>query len=132
MLVIIGLAILSISVLLASMGFAVNSHRPFTGDFSILGQHLTGLTTGGLFLFGVIIGLAIALGLSILRGIFSRRFASRGLQRDLKKSLAETAALRVEYERLSERLISEQATNRSNLASQAVEIPAVSPNGDVS
>lgn len=118
MIVIVGLVILSVSVLLASLGFVVNSNHPFTGDFAIFGQHITGLTTGRLFFFGVIVGLVIALGLSILRGVFSRGIASRELQRELKKSLAETASLRVDYERLSGQLASEKVRNQTEILSQ--------------
>lgn len=121
MIVIIGLVILSISVLLAAMGFIVNTNHPFEGDFALFGQHITGLTTGRLFLFGVIVGLVMALGLSILRGAFSRGIASRELQRELKKSMAETASVRADFERLSAELASERAK------SQVIEIP--SPGG---
>lgn len=117
MIVIIGLTILSISVLIAVMGFTVNSSNPFDGDFALFGQHMTGLTTGRLFLFGVIVGLVMTLGLSILRGVFSRGVASRELQRDLKKSLAETASVRAELDRLAGELAAERAK------SQAVDIP---------
>ncbi|MDP1711293.1 MAG: hypothetical protein Q8K86_02400 [Candidatus Nanopelagicaceae bacterium] len=118
MILIIGLIILSISVLLAVVGFIVNSSNSFDGDFALFGQHLTGLTTGQLFLFGVIVGLVVALGLSVLRGVFSRGMASRELQRELKKSLAETASVRADLERLSAELASERTK------SQAVEIPS--------
>lgn len=117
MIVIIGLTILSISVLIAVMGFTVNSSNPFDGDFALFGQHMTGLTTGRLFLFGVIVGLVMTLGFSILRGVFSRGVASRELQRDLKKSLAETASVRAELDRLAGELAAERAK------SQAVDIP---------
>ena len=109
MIVIIGLVILSISALLATVGTVINSSHPLGGDFAIFGQHITGLTTGKLFLCGVIVGLVIALGLSILRGVFSRRIASRELQRELKKSLAETASLRADFERVSGELLNERA-----------------------
>ncbi|MDP1721189.1 MAG: hypothetical protein Q8L08_09390 [Candidatus Nanopelagicaceae bacterium] len=109
MIVIIGLVILSISVLIAVMGFIVNSSNPFDGDFALFGQHMTGLTTGRLFLFGVIVGLVVALGLSILRGVFSRGIASRELQRELKKSRAETASVRADFERLSGEIAGERA-----------------------
>lgn len=115
MLIIIGLVILSLSVLLATLGFVVNSGHLFIGDFAIFGQHITGLSTGGLFLVGVIIGLIIALGLSILRGVFSRGMASRELQRDLKKSQAEKALLRIDFERVSAQLETEQAKHQSQL-----------------
>lgn len=112
MIVIIGLVILAISVLLATLGFVVNSNHPFTGDFAIFGQHITGLTTGRLFLIGVIVGLVVALGLSILRGVFSRGIASRELQRELKKANTERDSLRADYERIIGELAIEQAKNR--------------------
>lgn len=117
MIVIFGLVILSISVLLAAMGFIVNTNHPFDGDFALFGQHITGLTTGRLFLFGVIVGLVMALGMSVLRGAFSRGIASRELQRELKKSMAETASVRADLERLSAELANER------MKSQIVEIP---------
>lgn len=118
MIVLIGLVILAISVLLATMGFIVNTNHPFAGDFALFGQHITGLTTGRLFLFGVIVGLVIALGLSILRGAFSRGLASRELQRELKKSQAETGAVRADLERISEELARERTKNQvSEIAS---------------
>ena len=112
MIVIIGLVILAISVLLATVGFVVNSNHPFTGDFAIFGQHITGLTTGRLFIMGVIVGLVVALGLSILRGVFSRGIASRELQRELKKAHVERDSLRADYERIIGELAIEQAKNR--------------------
>ncbi|MBI3430453.1 MAG: hypothetical protein HY050_10500 [Actinobacteria bacterium] len=126
MIVTIGLIILAGSVLLATVGFVVNSNRPLDGDFAIFGQHITGSTTGRLFLFGVIVGLVIALGLSILRGVFSRGIASRELQRDLKKSLAETASVRADYERISGELASEQAKNQQVHGMQSPE-PLTAP-----
>lgn len=115
MILIIGLIILGISALVAVLGVATNggSTHLINGDFALFGQHITGLSTGQLFLFGIIVGLVAAVGLSVLRGFFVRGLASRDLQKELKKSHAETLALRSDYERLHKELESEKAQNLS-------------------
>lgn len=118
MILIIGLIILGISALVAVLGVATNggSTHLVNGDFALFGQHITGLSTGQLFLFGIIVGLVAAVGLSVLRGFFVRGLASRDLQKELKKSRAETLALRSDYERLHKELESEKAQNLSQKA----------------
>ena len=122
---IIGLVILAISVLLASLGVGINNSHSLTGDFAIFGQHMTGLTTGRLFLYGIVVGLLVALGLSVLRGVFTRGLASRDLQRELKKSRDETLTLRADYERLNQELAKERAQSsiERSKSSQIREIP---------
>lgn len=119
MILIIGLSILGIAALLAVFGVATNggSSHSVNGDFALFGQHITGLSTGQLFLFGLIVGLVAALGLSILRGFFVRGLASRDLQKELKRSHAETAALKLDFERLNRELESERAEKLSQKTS---------------
>ena len=102
MIIIIGVLVLLLAVLMAVVGVGTNydGAHPLNGDFAIFGQHITGLTTGKLLLYGIILGLFAALGLSILRRALTRNMTSRKLQRELKTSRDETAALRVDYEKI--------------------------------
>lgn len=124
MILIIGLIVLAVASLLAVFGVATNggTAHSIQGDFALFGQHITGLSTGQLFLFGIIVGLVAAVGLSILRGFFVRGLASRDLRKDLKKSQAETAQLRSNLERLQAERESEMAQNLAQTA-----IPPVAP-----
>lgn len=97
-LVLAGLA--AVSGVLSNMGAA---HALGT-DFSVAGLHLSGLSVGQLFLYGVVVGAVAMLGLSMLLGTFSRRLASRGARRDLKGSRRETQALLLDRERLTQQL----------------------------
>jgi len=116
MILIIGLVILGIALLLAVVGVGTNSGpaHSLKGDFALFGQHMTGLSTGQLLLGGIVVGLLGALGLSILRGFFARGLASRDLQRELKKSRAETAALRVDFDRVTKEFDTAKAENLSH------------------
>ena len=127
MILIIGLIIFGIAALLAVLGVATNggSSHLINGDFALFGQHITGLSTGQLFLFGIIVGLVGALGLSILRGFFVRGLASRDLQKELKRSHAETLTLRSDFERLQKELAVERAQNLTRPTFQAP------PNGEI-
>lgn len=128
MILLIGLIIFGIAALFGVLGVATNggSTHPVNGDFSLFGQHMTGLSTGNLFLFGIIVGLVAALGLSVLRGFFVRGLASRDLQKELKRSHAETLTLRADFERLQKELAAEKAQNLARPASQTM------PNGEIS
>lgn len=119
MILAIGLIVLAIAVLLGAVGVATNggSAHAINGDFALFGQHMTGLSTGQLLLFGIIIGLVAALGLSILRGFFVRGLASRDLRKDLKRSQAEAASLRTDFERLQMELAAERAQRPNAQAS---------------
>jgi hypothetical protein len=121
MILIIGLIILAVAALLAILGVATNggSSHLVNGDFALFGQHITGLSTGQLYLFGIIVGLVAALGLSVLRGFFVRGLASRDLQKELKRSHAETSTLRSDFERLQKELAAERAQNLSHSINQA-------------
>lgn len=126
MILIIGLIIFGIAALLAVLGVATNggSTHLINGDFALFGQHITGLSTGQLFLFGIIVGLVAALGLSVLRGFFVRGLASRDLQKELKRSRAETLTLRADFERLQKELAAEK---EENLSRPTFQTP---PNGE--
>lgn len=110
MIVIIGLSLLIVSAILAVAGVITNNNsaHPLNGDFALFGQHMSGLSTGRLFLYGIIVGVVGVLGLSLLRIAFTRSLASRGLQRELKKSRDETASLRLDYERLTQQINNER------------------------
>lgn len=75
----------------------------------MIAMHLGGLSTGQLFLYGVVVGVVAMLGLSMLLGSFSRRMASRGSQRKLKGARRESESLRLEHERLTQQLKDERA-----------------------
>lgn len=122
MILIIGLSVFGIAALLAVFGVGANggSAHSASGDFALFGQHITGLSTGQLFLFGIIVGLVAALGLSILRGFFVRGLASRDLKKELKRSQAETATLKVDFDRLQKEL---EAQRAQNLSLNTVETP---------
>ena len=124
MILLIGLCTLGIALLFAVLGVGSNtgpSHL-LNGDFALFGQHMTGLSTGRLFLFGIMVGLVAALGLSILRGFFARGLASRDLQKALKKSQGESATLRADFGRLRKELDAEKA---HSLSLQAEKTPPV-------
>ena len=110
MIAILGLLVLVIAGLLAVAGVGANSGsaHPLGSDFTVAGLHLSGLSTGQLFLYGIVVGAAGMLGLSMLLGTFSRRLASRGSRRELKGSLAQTDALRLDRERLTQQLDDER------------------------
>ena len=114
MIVIIGLVVLIVTATLAVVGVETNndSVHSLNGNFALFGQHMGGLSTGRLYLYGIIVGIGIALGLNILRVAFSRGRASKGLQRDLKKSQEEITTLRLDQTRLTQQL-DEARTARS-------------------
>src|SRR6476469_7570 len=92
MIVIVGLIVLLIAAIVGFTGVLANAGpaHPLTENFSVLGYHVTG-STGTLFLFGIVVGVA-----AMLAG--ARRTASRGRDtRDqLAKSQRETAFLNQE------------------------------------
>ena len=98
MIVIVGLIVLLIAAIVGFTGVLANAGpaHPLTENFSVLGYHVTG-TTGTLFLFGIVVGVAAMLGLSVLLA-GARRTANRGRDtRDqLAKSQRETAFLNQE------------------------------------
>jgi hypothetical protein len=75
MLAFLGLLVLLLAALVIGTGVSGNggSSRPLGSDFDIAGLHLTGLSVGELFLYGVVTGAVAVLGLSMVLGTFSRR-----------------------------------------------------------
>jgi hypothetical protein len=94
MIIILGLVILVAAVIAGVAGVLSNSGsgHALTHGFAVFGYHVTG-STGTLFLYGIVVGVAGLLGLSLLlAGV--RRTARRGREarRGLKQSRRETAA----------------------------------------
>jgi hypothetical protein len=106
MIVILGLILVAAAAGIATAIVGSNSGSAhYSGDsFVIFGQSLTTLTTGQLFLFGLVVGVVGMLGLAMLFGTFNRRLASRGSRRELKGSRREGAALRLDRDRLTQEL----------------------------
>lgn len=101
-------AIFGLILLLLAGGVAVSGTVSNTGslgeDVQVLGLQLSGLTSGQLFLFGIIVGVVGMLGVSMMFGTVSRRVASRRSGRALKGSQRETAAAREDSARLTQQL----------------------------
>ena len=122
MIVIIGLIVLLIAVIVGFTGVLVNAGpgHLMTGNFSVLGYHVTG-STGTLFLLGIVVGAVVMLGLSVLLA-GARRTAGRGrdARNQLAKSQRETAFLNHERD---QRLEHEQtgATKDSSVRTQAAD-----------
>jgi hypothetical protein len=122
MIVIIGLIVLLIAVIAGFTGVLVNAGpgHLMTGNFSVLGYHVTG-STGTLFLLGIVVGAVAMLGLSVLLA-GARRTAGRGrdARHQLAKSQRETAFLNHERD---QRLEHDQtgATKDSSVRTQAAD-----------
>jgi hypothetical protein len=125
MIVIVGLLVLILAALAAVAGVAANSGtaHPLGDNFTIFGLHLSGLSTGQLFLYGIVVGVLGMLGLSMLLGAFTRRAASRGSRRELKVSRRETTALRLDRDRLTQQLEDERAERAAADTSTTVNAP---------
>jgi len=106
MIAIVGLIILIVAAAAGVSGLLGNSGSAHLvgEDFGILGLQLSGLSTGRLFLYGILVGVVGMLGLSMLLGVFNRRLASRRSQRELRGSRRETAAVREDRDRLTQQL----------------------------
>lgn len=138
MIVIVGLLILIATAAIAVAGVATNSGSAHAlGDsFVVFGQHLDGLSTGELFLYGIVVGVVGMLGLSMLLGAFTRRQASRRSRRELKESRHETTAVRQDRDRLVQQLDDEhterlQADTSSTMdSSSAVQGGQAPPSGE--
>ena len=114
MIIVIGLIILVVALILAAVGVATNmdvTAHP-GGNFAIFGQHLSNPSTGQIFLYGILVGIAVALGMSILYWAFLRRLSARKLRRELKDARNETSALRADLDRISQQLDNERADRR--------------------
>jgi hypothetical protein len=94
MIIILGLVILVAAVIAGVAGVLSNSGsgHALTHGFAVFGYHVTG-STGTLFLYGIVVGVAGLLGLRLLLA-GARRTARRGREarRGLKQSRRETAA----------------------------------------
>ena len=94
MIIILGLVIPVAAVIAGVAGVLSNSGsgHALTHGFAVFGYHVTG-STGTLFLYGIVVGVAGLLGLSLLLA-GARRTARRGREarRGLKQSRRETAA----------------------------------------
>jgi hypothetical protein len=123
MIIIIGLIVLIVAAILAVAGVGTNMNggHPLGGDFAVFGQHLNSVSTGQLFLYGIVIGVGAALGISILYGAFLRRLSSRRLRRELKDSRGETTALRVDHDRLTQQLNAERTARLQTEAEKAIK-----------
>jgi H+/gluconate symporter-like permease len=128
MIVIIGLVLLIAAAGVAVAGVAANSGtaHPLGDDFTVLGLHLSGLSTGQLFLYGIVVGVVGMLGLSMLLGAFSRRTASRESRRELKESRRETTAARRDRDELARQLDDERAEHQPVEASRHPPVQASS------
>lgn len=126
--VIVGLLILLAAIGVGLSGVWANSgsEHLLGQDFSVLGLQLGGLTTGQLFLYGIIIGVLGMLGLSLLLGVFTKRMASRRSRRELKGSQKESQALRTDRDRLTQQLDDEH-TERARAESSDDSGTPVSP-----
>ena len=109
--VIVGFLILLVAVGVGVSGVLANSgsEHLIGQDFAVLGLQLSGLTTGQLFFYGIIIGVVGMLGLSLVLGAFNRRMGSRRSRRALKGSQKESQALRTDRDRLTQQLDDEHA-----------------------
>lgn len=127
MIVIIGLVVLIVAALAAVTGVAANSGtgHPLGDNFTVFGLHLSGLSTGQLFLYGILVGVAGMLGLSMLLGAYTRRAASRGSRRELKVSRRETTDLRLDRDRLTQQLEDERAERLAADTSTTAGTPSV-------
>jgi hypothetical protein len=94
MIIILGLVILVAAVVAGVGGVLANSGsgHALTHGFAVFGYHVTG-STGTLFLYGIVVGVAGLLGLSLLLA-GARRTSRRGrvARRGLKQSRRETVA----------------------------------------
>lgn len=125
MIVIIGLLVLITATLLAVVGVVGNTGAAHPVDaFSIFGLHVSGLSTGQLFLCGIVVGVVGMLGLSMLLGAFTRRLASRGSRRELRGSRRETTALRVDRDRLTQQLDDERTERLADYSRNAPRPPS--------
>src|SRR6478752_2429477 len=95
MIIILGLVILVAAVIAGVAGVLSNSGsgHALTHGFAVFGYHVTG-STGTLFLYGIVVGVAGLLGLSLLLA-GARRTArhARDARRGLRQSRGETAAV---------------------------------------
>ncbi|BBY65836.1 hypothetical protein [Mycolicibacterium helvum] len=126
MIVIGGLMLLLVAMIVAVTGVLANAGpgHPLTGNFAVLGYHVTG-STGTLFVFGMVIGALAMLGLSlVLAG--ARRTAARGrdARLELRHSQRESALL----SRDRDLLLEQQRPGRDDGPATASAEPATHSN----
>jgi Sec-independent protein translocase protein TatA len=113
--VILGLVILIVVLIVAVVGVLTNSGsgHALPHDFAVFGYHVTG-STGTLFLYGIVVGVAGLLGLGLLLA-GARRTSRRGrdARRGLRQSRRETAAVSQDRDNL----ISQRDTASAQTAS---------------
>ncbi|HZQ32746.1 MAG TPA: hypothetical protein VFB19_13550 [Mycobacterium sp.] len=118
MIVIVGLVVLIVAAIVGFAGALANagSAHHLTENFAVFGYHVTG-STGTLFVFGIVIGVAAMLGLSVLLA-GARRTASRGRNArcELESSQRETAFLNQDRDRLLDNQRRGAATNSPTAA----------------
>lgn len=123
MIVVIGLIVLIAASVVTVAGVLTNSgsNHALGDNFGIFGQHLSGVSTGQLFLGGVLIGVVGMLGLNMLLGVLNRRLASGGMRRQLKLAQREQEVIRTDRDRLTQQLAEERAAHSRNEAQRASE-----------
>lgn len=126
MIVIVGLIILLVAMIVAITGVLANAGpaHPLTGNFSVLGYHVTG-STGTLFVFGIVIGALAMLGLSVLLA-GARRTAGRG--RDARVELRHSQRESAFLNRDRDLLLEQQRSGRDAGAAVASAEPTTHPN----
>ena len=124
--VIVGLIILLVAMIVAIIGVLANAGpaHPLTGNFSVLGYHVTG-STGTLFVFGIVIGALAMLGLSVLLA-GARRTAGRG--RDARVELRHSQRESAFLNRDRDLLLEQQRSSRDAGAAVASAEPTTHPN----
>src|SRR5664280_805821 len=118
MIVIFGLIVLLVTVVVAVVGITTNTGGAHSvgNHFVVLGRPLAGLSTGRLFLDGILLGVVAMLGSSMLLGTFDRRMASHDSRRELRRSHRESAQLRMDRDRLTLQLSDERTDRRQGLS----------------
>jgi len=124
--VVVGLIILFVAMIVAITGVLANAGpaHPLTGNFSVLGYHVTG-STGTLFVFGIVIGALAMLGLSVLLA-GARRTAGRG--RDARVELRHSQRESAFLNRDRDLLLEQQRSSRDAGAAVASAEPTTHPN----
>ena len=126
MIVIVGLIVLLVAVIIGITGVLANAGpaHALTGNFSILGYHVTG-STGTLFVFGIVIGALAMLGLSVLLA-GARRTAGRG--RDARLELGRSQRESTLLSRDRDLLLEQQGSGRDDGAAVASAETTPRPN----